>query len=203
MRVHNVLSMTIMIGTHPSSAADFSLYEDDIASIRRLPLHDIHKWCDRRTQEYKAYIAFLHSLRNSLPGNSDDNSAVVTVSDMILPHGILGDDVEEIVAMEPLDAGWWCKTKIEHYRARIRGLRTLRNTAAPINTLPQELLAEIFIHALYIHRRRDGPVVRRVCRIWRQVADHTPQFWSNLPPVGLRPDDLPHSLMLGRDYLPH
>ena len=85
----------------------------------------------------------------------------------------------------PSEVDWWCKTQIETYKSRIRGLRTLHNSAAPINVLPPELLAEIFINVTHSSRWYPLPVTR-VCSGWRILINHTPQFWTNFLAVGPR-----------------
>ncbi|KAJ6466312.1 hypothetical protein C8R45DRAFT_485534 [Mycena sanguinolenta] len=65
----------------------------------------------------------------------------------------------------------------------------LRSLAAPIRTLPVELLAEIFSLSIrepdesgYIYSKqlhiRDAFCVSHVCRQWRQIANRTPRLWT-------------------------
>ncbi|KAK7060157.1 hypothetical protein VNI00_000921 [Paramarasmius palmivorus] len=72
---------------------------------------------------------------------------------------------------------------------RIREHRTLRNTIAPINRLPNELLSTIFRYQAarlspVLMRNRDGEgqrgwiAVTHVCRHWREVSLSTPTLWA-------------------------
>ncbi|KAF7357425.1 F-box domain-containing protein [Mycena sanguinolenta] len=55
----------------------------------------------------------------------------------------------------------------------------LRYLAAPIRTLPIELLTEIFVLASTAFKHiRDAFRVSQVCRHWRQVASCTPRLWT-------------------------
>ncbi|KAH9895666.1 hypothetical protein C8Q73DRAFT_644335, partial [Cubamyces lactineus] len=71
------------------------------------------------------------------------------------------------------------------------------NAGTPINGLPMELLAEIFLYVkasgrppIYNARWRD---VLRVCRHWFVVGTGTPRLWSQIL-VGRSLDDLHNSL---------
>ncbi|KAJ6455397.1 hypothetical protein C8R45DRAFT_914815 [Mycena sanguinolenta] len=61
----------------------------------------------------------------------------------------------------------------------------LRFLAAPIRTLPVELLADIFVltirddaNEFYALHVRDALRISHVCSHWRQIANGTPQLWT-------------------------
>ncbi|KAJ7057635.1 hypothetical protein C8F01DRAFT_1371755 [Mycena amicta] len=56
-------------------------------------------------------------------------------------------------------------------------LRTERNNSVPINTLPSELLVQIFRSAA---ASRPSVSLLSVCRRWRAVAEDSPTLWSNI-----------------------
>ncbi|KAJ7057611.1 hypothetical protein C8F01DRAFT_1150456 [Mycena amicta] len=56
-------------------------------------------------------------------------------------------------------------------------LRTERNNSVPINSLPSELLVQIFRSAA---ASRPSVSLLSVCRRWRAVAEDSPTLWSNI-----------------------
>ncbi|KAJ7057652.1 hypothetical protein C8F01DRAFT_1150571 [Mycena amicta] len=56
-------------------------------------------------------------------------------------------------------------------------LRTERNNSAPINTLPSELLVQIFRSSA---TPRPSVSLLSVCRRWRGIAEDSPELWSNM-----------------------
>ncbi len=92
------------------------------------------------------------------------------------------DDLPGTSGTELADFPGAAGTKIQEHKGRIRALRSVYNSAAPINrTLPVELLMEIFsrVHPVDFSRRR-GMFMLRICRFWTDVLYRTPQFWSNV-----------------------
>ncbi len=74
----------------------------------------------------------------------------------------------------------WTQRKMEDYKSHIFTLFAIHNSVAPINTLPSEILPEIFAYvpsvlpwcnALWMLS------LGSVCRQWRSVLLATPEFW--------------------------
>ncbi len=79
------------------------------------------------------------------------------------------------------------------------------NTLPPVNSLPDELLAEIFAFVQAAHRSKgERPHswlnVVQVCRRWSQVAHSTASLWTTIEVCG-RPEWLSRCLVLSRGML--
>ncbi|KAJ8515568.1 hypothetical protein ONZ45_g7040 [Pleurotus djamor] len=84
--------------------------------------------------------------------------------------------------------------QISQFHARIRSLKTERNTYARICQLPAEIIAEIFLHtkraaeSALVHGlgrddascERDWLVITGVCTRWREIALNCPRLWSTI-----------------------
>ncbi|KAF7329176.1 hypothetical protein MKEN_00178200 [Mycena kentingensis (nom. inval.)] len=84
----------------------------------------------------------------------------------------------------------------------------------PISRIPTEILADILVSAIQsmqpnIHGKAPHWRIRSVCRLWKEVADTTPQFWSEIrfpavlqadsPIRQLKPKRLEGHLRLSKD----
>ncbi|TFK91298.1 hypothetical protein K466DRAFT_596216 [Polyporus arcularius HHB13444] len=149
-----------------SSHLAAELAEEDLADFSNVEATCVQEWCLSRTAHYRCRILALHAMRNTSVHNISDAEDALS--------GTSGTELADF----PGAAG----TKIQEHKGRIRALRSVYNSAAPINrTLPVELLMEIFshIHPVDFSRRR-GMFMLRICRFWTDVLYRTPQFWSNV-----------------------
>ncbi|KAI1785625.1 hypothetical protein LXA43DRAFT_120846 [Ganoderma leucocontextum] len=72
----------------------------------------------------------------------------------------------------------WALRKSEEYRLLSYTMLSLHNAAAPIHTLPTEVLMKIFGQTWDRRDARRSLVLPSVCRRWRTVYLSTPEFWA-------------------------
>ncbi|KAI1786390.1 hypothetical protein LXA43DRAFT_952608 [Ganoderma leucocontextum] len=72
----------------------------------------------------------------------------------------------------------WALCKSEEYRLLSYTMLSLYNAAAPIHTLPVELLMKIFGMTWSPRKGRQGLHLTSVCRRWRTVYLSTAMFWA-------------------------
>ncbi|TFK59795.1 hypothetical protein BDN72DRAFT_905541 [Pluteus cervinus] len=80
--------------------------------------------------------------------------------------------------------------EIASLQGRLSALCTLRNSLAPISTLPVELISKIFVHTQRDHLMftkqtdlRSRLLVSWVCRRWRDIALTTPTLWTTISKI--------------------
>ncbi|KAF8906398.1 hypothetical protein CPB85DRAFT_1202237, partial [Mucidula mucida] len=73
--------------------------------------------------------------------------------------------------------------RLERHRARLQcDLSALSSSLAPVRTLPQDVLLEVFTCLVRDHGSTSKPeaapwVLLKVCHQWRQVALSSPSLW--------------------------
>ncbi|KAI0697940.1 hypothetical protein C8T65DRAFT_742992 [Cerioporus squamosus] len=142
--------------------------EEDFVDVNRLGVLQVQPRCLSKLDLYRGRITALRAIYDfGILRNKKD----------AIPHleetGLQATDLPGLpgTAFE----------KIQEYKTRMRGLRAVYNSAAPVNRiLPVELLIEIFSYLRPDFNRRWGMSILHICRFWTDVMYKTPQFWANL-----------------------
>ncbi|PIL33128.1 hypothetical protein GSI_04577 [Ganoderma sinense ZZ0214-1] len=94
-------------------------------------------------------------------------------------------DARELVGLSdaPDPEVWeWIRHKVEVYQNHISTLLTIHNTIVPINTLPTEILQQIFTSVPAAHGVWCDALwmlsLGSVCRLWRSILLATPEYWA-------------------------
>ena len=103
-----------------------------------------------------------------------DFASSVSATDRTTLEGLGKDEIRE-----------WALRKSEEYRLLSYTMLSLHNAAAPIHTLPVELLMKVF-GMTWTKWSLQGLRPTLVCRRWRTVYLATPEFWADAV-AGLRP----------------
>ncbi|KAI0748904.1 hypothetical protein C8Q74DRAFT_378678 [Fomes fomentarius] len=153
------------------------LPEEDIEAVKCIDPATLQTWCMSRVADYRKRIAAVRqrqeSLRKEFYTFSDETH------DTSSPTANAGHAEEE-------DPTGISTLGVDELKSRVRALRTLYNTAAPINRyLPAELLMSIFaMLGPTAHRsRRRGvsyPKLFRICRFWRTLLLQATEFWASM-----------------------
>ncbi|RPD56510.1 hypothetical protein L226DRAFT_609996 [Lentinus tigrinus ALCF2SS1-7] len=137
---------------------------EDFAGFKRIDTQQRQTWCISKIKQCRDHMAVLRTVYDL--GDFDEDYAQTRTT---------------AIEMQDTDIAETALLEIQEYKARIRALRSLYNSAAPINRiLPFELLMEVFSYLRPDFNRRRGLAILRVCRIWTEVIFKTPQFWANL-----------------------
>ncbi|KAM5541990.1 hypothetical protein V8D89_004300 [Ganoderma adspersum] len=94
-------------------------------------------------------------------------------------------DCAGLEGLSPDEIRVWALRKSEEYRLLSYTMLSLHNAAAPIHTLPVEILMKIF-GMTWTAWDQQGLRLTSVCRRWRRVYLATPEFWAEAV-AGLRP----------------
>ncbi|KAI1794946.1 hypothetical protein LXA43DRAFT_94818 [Ganoderma leucocontextum] len=101
-------------------------------------------------------------------------------------------DTELLKGLQQPEVHRWTLVRIKECEEYLRTLRSVHNSAAPINaSLPVELITRIFLD-IEVDSLQDI-VVMHVCRAWRAILLSTPEFFANLLGVMKEIEDYPQA----------
>ena len=103
-----------------------------------------------------------------------------------LASSMAATDCDTLKGLSPDEIREWALRKSEEYRLLSYTMLSLHNAAAPIHTLPVELLMKIFGMTWSGWEELQGLRPTSVCRRWRMIYLATPEFWAEAV-AGLRP----------------
>ncbi|RPD56548.1 hypothetical protein L226DRAFT_567644 [Lentinus tigrinus ALCF2SS1-7] len=144
--------------------------EEDLVHLKDMEARHVQSWCLMQVDQCRSRISALRSLRDlEVQGIPEIEDGSPRVQNSALQGGVDSP-------------GGTAISRIQECKTRIRALRFLYNSAAPINhAFPVELLMEIFTYLQPTDFNRcHGAFILRVCRLWTDVLYNTPQFWANV-----------------------